>query len=116
LDFGFCSWQHLLPLTCTYAHPWVAAYYRSRISGKNDELVSLQIEELKDNQYIVAGVACTKNAWGKTIIYKINDILRKELPQNYWRAFVERWLDQNAISDYRNAYEKILLYPLQKGQ
>ena len=50
-------------------YPWVAAYYRSRISGKNDELVSLQIEELKDNQYIVAGVACTKNAWGKTIIY-----------------------------------------------
>lgn len=95
-------------------YPWVAGYYQSELGGKKDDLISMQIEELKDNQYIWAGAACPKNEWGKKIINRINEILRKEIPTERWRGFVERWLDKNAIPEYRKAYERIILNQVQK--
>jgi len=97
-------------------YPWVAEYYRSIISQDDVKLRILQIDELKDNQYVWAGTACTKNNWGKEIINKINDILKKEIPTQRWRGIVEPWLDENAVPEYRKAYNKIILKQIQKGQ
>lgn len=69
-------------------YPDTARYIRSKHKNLEGELVSLPIKEIKNFNY--SYVICTKNDWGKRIIEKVNDILIKERPLNYYRQMIEK--------------------------
>jgi hypothetical protein len=57
----------------------------------------------------LSSVGCSKNAWGRTVIDRINAILLEQRPTERYRAAYERWLDPNAIEKYRLVYKEIFL-------
>ena len=86
------------------------ALYQAEQLGIRDQLMTLTIEE-NQNGYEgwMSSVGCSKNAWGKAIIDKINEILRKQRPTERYRTAYERWLDTNSIEHYRRVYKDVFL-------
>jgi len=86
------------------------ALYQAEQLGIRDQLMTLAIEE-NQNGYEgwLSSVGCSKNAWGKAIIDKINEILRKQRPIERYRTAYERWLDTNSIEHYRRVYKDVFL-------
>jgi uncharacterized protein (TIGR02285 family) len=86
------------------------ALYQAEQLGIRDQLMTLAIEE-NQNGYEgwMSSVGCSKNAWGKAIIDKINEILRKQRPTERYRTAYERWLDTNSIEHYRRVYKDVFL-------
>jgi hypothetical protein len=56
-------------------------------------------------------VGCSKNAWGRAVIDKINTILLEQRPTMHYRAAYERWLDANSLERYRAVYQEVFLAP-----
>lgn len=80
--------------------------------GTKSEIMPLKIEEKHD--YLVLYIVCPKNEWGKMMIDKINEILRKEIPtQRYFDCF-KPFYDQIDKNEVRMQYEKLLLTPISK--
>ena len=86
------------------------ALYQAEQLGIRDQLMTLTIEE-NQNGYEgwLSSVGCSKNAWGKAIIDKINEILRNQRPTERYRTAYERWLDTNSIEHYRRVYKDVFL-------
>ena len=86
------------------------ALYQAEQLGIRDQLMTLTIEE-NQNGYEgwMSSVGCSKNAWGKAIIDKINEILLKQRPTERYRTAYERWLDPNSIENYRRVYKDVFL-------
>jgi len=86
------------------------ALYQAEQLGIRDQLMTLTIEEnLYGYESWLSSVGCSKNAWGKAIIDKIDAILIKQRPTERYRAAYERWLDPNAIEKYRRVYQEVFL-------
>ena len=84
------------------------ALYQAGQMGIRDQLITLSIEEIQTD-YDSCSVGCSKTPWGKEVIDKINAILIKQRPTERYRTAYERWLDPNAIEQYRRAYQEIFL-------
>ena len=86
------------------------ALYQAEQLGIRDQLMTLSIEEnLNGYEAWLSSVGCSKNAWGKAIIDKINAVLLAQRPTERYRAAYERWLDPNAIDQYRKVYTEVFL-------
>ena len=86
------------------------ALYQAEQLGIRDQLMTLTIEEnLNGYEAWQSSVGCSKNAWGKAIIDRINAVLLAQRPTERYRAAYERWLDPNAIEQYRKVYEEVFL-------
>lgn len=90
------------------------ALYQAEQLGIRDQLMTLTIEEnLNGYEAWLSSVGCSKNAWGKAIIDRINAVLLTQRPTERYRAAYERWLDPNAIEQYRKVYEEVFLMKTQ---
>jgi uncharacterized protein (TIGR02285 family) len=86
------------------------ALYQAEQLGIRDQLMTLTIQEnLNGYEGWMSSVGCSKNAWGKAIIDKINEILLKQRPAERYRTAYERWLDTNSIEHYRRVYKDVFL-------
>jgi uncharacterized protein (TIGR02285 family) len=86
------------------------ALYQAEQMGIRDQLITLTIEEnLNGYESWLSSVGCSKNAWGKAIIDRINTVLLAQRPTERYRAAYERWLDPNAIEQYRKVYTEVFL-------
>lgn len=86
------------------------ALYQAEQLGIRDQLMTLSIEEnLNGYEAWLSSVGCSKNAWGKAVIDKINAVLSAQRPAERYRAAYERWLDPNAIEQYRKVYKEVFL-------
>lgn len=86
------------------------ALYQAEQLGIRDQLMTLSIEEnLNGYEAWLSSVGCSKNAWGKAIIDRINAVLLAQRPTERYRAAYERWLDPNAIEQYRKVYQEVFL-------
>ncbi len=80
--------------------------------GTKIEIMPLKIEETQN--YLVLYIVCPKNEWGKRMIDKINEILRKEIPtQRYFDSF-KPFYDEITQDEFKEQYQKLLLTPLLK--
>ncbi|MCP4348760.1 MAG: transporter substrate-binding domain-containing protein [Desulfobacterales bacterium] len=71
----------------TIEYSYIADYLVKKAGGKMETIGMIRI-----NGYppIVYGrVACPKNEWGKRVIQKVNDVLRKQRPTPYYRKLME---------------------------
>ncbi len=86
------------------------ALYQAEQLGIRDQLMTLTIEE-NQNGYEgwMSSVGCSKNAWGRAIIDKINEVLLNQRPTERYRMAYERWLDPNSIENYRRVYKDVFL-------
>ena len=84
------------------------AMYHAEKMGLRDQVAPLIIEE---NQQSYAGwlcaVGCSKNAWGRAVIDKVNRTLLQQRPRERDRGAYERWLDANSLVRYRPSYQSL---------
>ncbi|MDK9708412.1 MAG: TIGR02285 family protein [Desulforhopalus sp.] len=86
------------------------AMYLAETMGIRDEIMTLSVEENQANpEASLSYVACSKNAWGETVIKSINQVLLAQRPTEIYRAAYERWLDPSSIEGYRKLYEEVFL-------
>jgi len=86
------------------------AMYLAETEGFKDRIMILAIDEnLGDYDSMITRVACSKTAWGKKTIERINKVLLKQRPTERFRAAYERWLDQNSLDEYRRLYKDVFL-------
>jgi len=81
------------------------AKYRAKHSGKEKEITSFPIREYRQ-QVLVAHVFCTKNEWGRQMIQKINQIIRRERTSPSYIEFMERWYDDRSRRIIRKYYNE----------
>ena len=79
--------------------------YRAKILREDNPTESLLIEEVKDNSKLMVVVGCTKNAWGRKIIDKIDTILKKESKNPDFLEFRLRWYDESSRQTLRKFYQ-----------
>ncbi|MES2257154.1 MAG: TIGR02285 family protein [Pseudomonadota bacterium] len=58
--------------------------------------------------YIYTHVACSKNAWGKAVIGKVNAVLDQQLATPEYRQFSERWYEDDDKARVRRFYPQML--------
>lgn len=71
-------------------------------------LVSLPINEAND--YVLASIACSKNAFGKQAIEKINHAIKKLRNSARYREVQEHWLDDRNVAGFRKIYNEKFLH------
>jgi len=86
------------------------AMYHAEKMGIRDRLTTLIIEENQEGyEGWLCSVGCSKNEWGRTVIDKIDTILREQRPIERYRSAYERWLDANSLERYRTVYRDVFL-------
>lgn len=86
------------------------ATYLAATRGISEQIMTLAIEENQTNpEEFLRYVACSKTEWGKTLIAKVNQVLRSQRPTERFRAAYERWLDPGRIEEYRKLYRDVFL-------
>ena len=88
-------------------YPIVASYIRKKNANKQGELISIQIEEIKPLNW--GYVACPKNAWGKRLVGKINNILRREKSTPHYRRIIEMMAtNKQEVQLIRDVYDDFI--------
>jgi len=83
--------------------------YDARELGVHDEIAYLSIEE--QNHYDVGYIVAPKTDWGKTIIKQINEVLKKEIPNESFFQYFAPLVDENMIPELRKEFEAQILAP-----
>ncbi len=78
--------------------------------GVEDKIFSIKIHEKQD--YLVLYVVCPKNDWGKAMVSKINNILRKEIPTKRYFDIFKPLYDNTTQDEFKKQYEKLLIKPI----
>ena len=91
-------------IDCIIGYPNEGQYY-ARQPENNLKLNSLPIEGMPD--YFLGYIAFPKNKWGKSIVKKINSILKKNRDTTEYKAAYEFWLDENSIKRYRKYVREV---------
>ena len=74
------------------------------------ELANIRIEGI--TPYNVTYVTCVKNEWGKRIIKKVDDILKRYIHTPAHREATLRWYQSAEQSELAKYYQRILVEPL----
>jgi uncharacterized protein (TIGR02285 family) len=80
--------------------------YISRELDLGDRFHTIGLEEAPS--YTVSHVVCPKSEWGKRVIQKVNVILEQGRPTHHYRSFIERWVDEGRIKEFREVYKEFL--------
>jgi len=87
------------------AYPFEAVYV-SRMKGKENKI---SLVPLKEALLPVMGrIAAPRTAWGRDMIGRVNGVLLRHRGDPEYRQAFERWLEPDAVADYRAMYEDFL--------
>lgn len=92
----------------TIEYPYTMDYYADKL-GMQDSLDFIPLKE-NQNSILLAAVACTKTAWGKSVIKDINSVIVqiRELPE--YKQIIQDWfIIQGKESEYWDVYQKEVL-------
>jgi len=81
--------------------------YTAKQMGLDNPTKSLGIQETKDMSYILVAVGCTKNAWGRAMINKIDQVLKKESLNPDFLEPRLRWYDEPSRNILRKLYQDV---------
>ncbi len=70
-----------------------------------NELIFIPVEETKP--YLVSYIICSKTKWGKTVVNKIDEILKEEIKKESYRNIWEQWMSNKEL--YRKLYYEFYL-------
>lgn len=94
----------------------IGGYFALKIAAKKqgieDKILPLKISEKKD--YLVLYVVAPKNDWGKTMIDKINTILKKEIPTQRYFDLFKPFYDDKTKDEFKKQYDELLIKPISK--
>lgn len=79
--------------------------YYAKQNEYDRSITCLPVEGMPD--YFLGYIAFPKNAWGKSIVEKINPILEKHRNTPEYHAAYEFWLDQKSIERYRRYVREV---------
>ncbi len=90
----------------TIEYPIVASYFQKK-TGTPGTLVSIPIAEMDPYSYVY--MSCTKNEWGKKVIDKWNEALRKIKPTEEYRKITETGhTDEKELMIIRQYYDAFI--------
>jgi len=87
-------------------YPPIIAYTAKQM-GLDNPTKSLGIQETKENSYLSVAVGCNKNAWGKAMIDKINQVLIKESQNPDFLESRLRWYDEPSRKILHKIYQDV---------
>jgi len=85
-------------------YPPIIAYTAKQM-GLDNSTISLGIQEAKESSYLSVAVGCTKNAWGRAMIDKINQVLKKESQNPDFLESRLKWYDKPSRKILRKIYQ-----------
>ena len=80
--------------------------------GIADQIVFIPIKEQKD--YKVGHIVAPKNEWGKQMIEKVNQILRKQIPTETFFQFFKPLVSDNIVPELRRQFKELIVEPSKK--
>lgn len=83
-----------------------AGYLRHQM-GLQDKLITLPIRE--KSRQMMGYVGCSKTAWGRGYIQKVDAVLRKIRTSPQYRADMERWINPYSKPTFRKLYNQEFL-------
>jgi len=87
-------------------YPAIASYAAKRL-GQADAFVALPFAEAPEP--VFARVMCPKTEWGRSLVARIDAILRVERPTSAYRQIVEAWADPSDLPTIRQVYDHAFL-------
>ncbi len=77
--------------------------------GIADQIVFIPIKEQK--HYKVGHIVAPKNEWGKQMIKKVNQILRKQIPTEAFFQFFTPLVSDNVVPELRQQFKELIVEP-----
>jgi len=77
--------------------------------GIAGEIVLLPIKE--QSEYKVGYITAPKNEWGKQMIEKVNRVLRKQIPTEYFFNLYKPLVSDNMLPELRVQFNKLIVEP-----
>ncbi len=77
--------------------------------GVADQLAFIPITEQID--YKVGYIVAPKNEWGRGMIRKVDEVLRKEVPTDAFFAFFKPLVNENMVPELRRQYNALVAEP-----
>jgi uncharacterized protein (TIGR02285 family) len=77
--------------------------------GIADQIVFIPIKE--QTHYKVGHIAAPKNEWGKQMIEKVNQILRKQIPKETFFQFFTPLVSDNVVPELRRQFNELIVEP-----
>ena len=77
--------------------------------GIADQIVLIPIKEQKD--YKVGHIVAPKNEWGKQMIKKVNQVLRKQIPTETFFQFFTPLVSDNLVPELRQQFNELIVKP-----
>lgn len=77
--------------------------------GIADQIVFIPIRE--QTHYKVGHIVAPKNAWGKQMIEKVNQILRKQIPTEAFFQFFTPLVSDNVVPELRRQFNELIVEP-----
>ncbi|MCP4112883.1 MAG: hypothetical protein GY749_46390 [Desulfobacteraceae bacterium] len=108
-DLGKQELKMLIQKRIDYTVYVTSILYEASKLGIRDKITLIPLQEKKS--YEVAYFVCPKNEWGKQIIDKIDDILRKEVPKDVFFDFFKDQVTENNLPEFREQYQKLIIEP-----
>jgi len=81
--------------------------YTAKQMGLDNPTKSIGIQETKEEPYILVAVGCTKNAWGKAMIDKIDQVLKQESQHPDFLESRLKWYDEASRKILRKLYQDL---------
>ena len=85
--------------------------YDAEKLGYADRIALIPIE---GESYLTGRVACSRNETGKRIIERVNEMLRKEIPNGRIYRILSRWVPGRMRREFKKMYEELLVAPLKQ--
>jgi len=82
----------------------VVTYYAQEFKSKAP-IRSIAIDETPE--FVLSYLGCTKNAWGKSVVDKIDTILNDALQDSEYRALLEQWHSPSNAEILRQYYSEL---------
>ena len=106
------NYQRLIKMLLLKGLDYIIEYppiitYTAQQMGLDNPTNSLGIQETKDSAYISVAVGCTKNAWGRAMINKIDQALKQESQDPDFLESRLRWYDEPSRNILRELYQDI---------
>jgi len=104
------NYQRLIKMLLLKGLDYIIEYppiitYTAQQMGLDNPTNSLGIQETKDSAYISVAVGCTKNAWGRAMIDKIDQALKQESQDPDFLESRLRWYDEPSRKILRKLYQ-----------
>jgi len=77
--------------------------------GIADQIVLIPIEEQK--HYKVGYITAPKNEWGKQMIQKVNQVLRKQIPTETFFQLFTPLVSDNVVPELRRQFNELIVKP-----